>query len=322
MTGTEWVARRCSNMHIVGFRVLHYPCPQPQRDACVCMHLHAGWQGAETAATGEGVRGEVRGRPSWPVDESLRWGPHASSSCAGGPSYGFMGAPAAGAAGKGDCGGSAHAAALVQLPRPTLSPSLAASAPGGASAAAGDCMVPRMNLGSVASCSHDGMSQGGRLMMPWASRGGLPRPSPPPLGTLVTLDSPAASTAASPACMWPISPSASTTSAPNSLVATPTAATATGLAGAVGVLPIRKKLVPAELGSVISAEGLGRSPRGNVRVCHSQQHNAWLVLCCAGGAESRAFSVLQLGYEGAKRVALLYAAQCKYSGVICYSANR
>ncbi|CDJ34249.1 uncharacterized protein EMH_0088950 [Eimeria mitis] len=185
-------------------------------------------------------------------------------------------------------------------------------------------MLPRMGLGAVAPCSHDGLSSAGRVMMPWGSRV-LPRPSPPPLGPLVALDSSSSSAAAAAAagaagaagpCMWPLSPSAASAAAATSLVGTPTAtaaaaAAATGLAAAVGVLPIRKKLVPAELGSVISAEGLGRSPRGNVRVCHSQPHNAWLVLCCAGGVESRAFSVLQLGYEGAKRVALLYAAQCR-----------
>ncbi|CDJ51865.1 hypothetical protein, conserved [Eimeria brunetti] len=278
-----------------------------------------GWQGVDAAAGGDGVRGEVRGRPSWPVDESLRWGPPASSDCPGGAPYGFMGAPGAGAT-KGECGGSCSSsgtdtAALVQLPRGALPPSLSGSGAGeaanAAAAAAGDCMVPRMGLGTVGSCSHDELNSPGRLMMPWGSRGGLPRPAPPPLGPLVALDSAAAAGASPPGCMWSISSPASAAVAPNSLVAAPGAAAAqTGLA-AVGLLPLRKKLVPAELGSVISAEGLGRSPRGNVRVCHSQPHNAWLVLCCAGGVESRAFSVLQLGYEGAKRVALLYAAQCR-----------
>lgn len=306
------------------FSFMCYP-QHIQTVAYACLHLHAGWQAAEAATAGEGVRGEVRSRPPWPVDESLRWGPHAASSCAGGPSFGFMGAPAAaGSAGKGECAtscssGNADAAALVQLSRPTLPSSIPASAAGeGASAAAGDCLVPRMNLGAVGSCSHDGLNSGSRVMMPWGSRAGVPRPSPPPLGQLVALDSPTPATSASPPCMWPVSPSASTTAAPNSLATTPTAGTGSGVTGPVGVLPNRKKLVPAELGSVISAEGLGRSPRGNVRVCHSQPHNAWLVLCCAGGAESRAFSVLQLGYEGAKRVALLYAAQCKHSCTICH----
>lgn len=71
---------------------------------------------------------------------------------------------------------------------------------------------------------------------------------------------------------------------------------------------------PAELGLIISPEGLGpgRTQRGNVQVTFSPQMGAWVV-CCASGLmqQSRAFPVAALGFEGAKKAAQQYATHCR-----------
>lgn len=77
---------------------------------------------------------------------------------------------------------------------------------------------------------------------------------------------------------------------------------------------------PAELGLVISADGLGqgRVQRGNVQVTFSPQMGAWVV-CCARGLlqQSRAFSVAALGFEGAKKTAQQYATHCTLTSQSC-----
>ncbi|KAL8433321.1 hypothetical protein Efla_001875 [Eimeria flavescens] len=71
---------------------------------------------------------------------------------------------------------------------------------------------------------------------------------------------------------------------------------------------------PASLGLVIppNALGSGRTQRGNVQVTFSPQMGAWVV-CCASGLlqQSRAFPVVALGFEGAKKTAQQYATQCR-----------
>lgn len=81
--------------------------------------------------------------------------------------------------------------------------------------------------------------------------------------------------------------------------------------------PVRGPTCPADLGLVVSAEGIGqgKNQRGNVQVTFSPQMGAWVV-CCASGLlqQSRAFSVAALGFERAKKVALQYATQCEPAG--------
>ncbi|XP_026193976.1 mucin-19 [Cyclospora cayetanensis] len=269
-----------------------------------------------------------------------------TSDCGGGGggSFAYLSSAAAASSGESACAAecsSPRTAASVQelLPGSIMQASLASPRAAVAAARADALMLPL----SAGEGGHVGGSSpfygqdslpvtppgNSRMVgMPsWSEDGGGRRSlgsgsqtSPPLGGGLLSLDTSTSASALTtpPASLFPVSPSSSaTTAAPSSAAGTPTAsaaaasAAAASAAAAVSSLGAKKKVAPAELGSVISAEGLGRSPRGNVRVCHSTAHNAWLVLCCAGGAESRAFSIQQLGNEGAKRVALLYAAQCR-----------
>ncbi|KAL8442954.1 hypothetical protein Emed_007048 [Eimeria media] len=71
---------------------------------------------------------------------------------------------------------------------------------------------------------------------------------------------------------------------------------------------------PEELGVIIPSDKLsaGRSQRGNVQVTFSPQMGAWVVWCANGlMQQSRAFPIVTLGFEGAKRTAQQYATYCE-----------
>ncbi|KAL8273756.1 hypothetical protein Esti_002356 [Eimeria stiedai] len=71
---------------------------------------------------------------------------------------------------------------------------------------------------------------------------------------------------------------------------------------------------PEDLGVIIPHDKLssGRSQRGNVQVTFSPQMGAWVVWCANGLVQqSRAFSIVALGFEGAKRTAQQYATHCE-----------
>ena len=284
------------------------------------------------------------GAPS--CDQGLPWGPTSAACCS---PYGYVAgslsppsaAAAAAAAVKGDCPGDCSGndqAGLVRLPRPLLNSPVTAPAAATAAAAAaataaatagpvsGGPLLKGGGLGPSPGCYSPGgvtSSTGCPKVISWGEETGLGAPQSPSRGAPLPVDTsaaaaPAATAAGAHPSLWPLSPSSATTASPPRTSPIPIAAagaatTVAAAAAAPSPSRARKRLVPSELGCVISCEGLGRSPRGNVQVCHSAAHDAWLVLCCAGVAESRAFSIEQLGYEGAKRVALLYAAQCESS---------
>ncbi|KAL8273933.1 hypothetical protein Esti_002112 [Eimeria stiedai] len=300
-----------------------------------------GGAAAATAAAAMAARGSFpRGKPH--ISGLQEWRPasaHLTTPCSGssGAPFEYVGSPAAAAAcaataaapaaGEGaSCerdAGEAEGGVTSLRPLGEATPAPAAGATATAAAAAAAPMSGSMLLGvaelgsSPAPCYSQGHPplpalREGPLAVPWGEETTRMGFQSPPMGGLVPVGtccppSGAATAAAAPhPAWWPVSSSV-TTAAPNPVeaaaAATPTAPGASG----------KKKAALADLGFAVPAEALGggRSPRGNVQVSYSQAYQAWVVVCFAGAAESRAFSIRDLGPEKAKRVALLYAAQCR-----------